>query len=68
MASKPTKQEALDKLETIPDLPRFLAKLPAQAGLAARVIGASKGLARLLIEIDPLKRTQHQKYKDKLNK
>ena len=57
MARKPTKAEARKKLETIPQVPGFLAKLPGAPGLASRAIRGAQGLAGLLIEVDPLNRT-----------
>ena len=57
MARKPTKKEAKKKLDKIPDLPGFLTRLPRAPGLAARIAGAAKPLAELLIDVDPLGRT-----------
>lgn len=56
MARKPTKEEAKKRLASVPDVPGFLSKLPGAPGLAARIGRASKGLAGLLIEVDPLNR------------
>lgn len=55
---KPTKAEAKKRLDKIPEPPGFLSKLPGVPGLATRALRGSKALAKILIDVDPLNRTQ----------